>query len=123
MIEFISTLVSHAPEWLSRLRPALELTLLLTLSSFALAIGIALLLELGRVSRWSALRKAVAAFIDIFRSVPILAVLYLIYFGTPRSGYFLFCFHIGDNWTRNCLQYLYCGDTSRRRAVIASWTG
>lgn len=86
MIEFISTLVSHAPEWLSRLRPALELTLLLTLTSFALAIGIALLLELGRVSRWSALRKAVAAFIDIFRSVPILAVLYLIYFGLPGLG-------------------------------------
>jgi His/Glu/Gln/Arg/opine family amino acid ABC transporter permease subunit len=86
MIEFVGTLLSHAPEWLSRLRPALGLTILLTLTSFAVAIGLALLLELGRVSRSLLLRRLVAAHIDIFRSVPILAVLYLVYFGLPGIG-------------------------------------
>jgi His/Glu/Gln/Arg/opine family amino acid ABC transporter permease subunit len=86
MIEFVSTLLSHAPEWLSRLRPALGLTILLTLTSFAVALALAVLLELGRASRSSLLRNLVAAYIDVFRSVPILAVLYLIYFGLPGMG-------------------------------------
>jgi polar amino acid transport system permease protein len=86
MIDFISTLASHAPEWLTRLWPALGQTLLLTSCSFLLALGLAAPLEFGRACRWSPVPQLVTIYIDVVRSIPILAILYLIYFGLPGIG-------------------------------------
>jgi His/Glu/Gln/Arg/opine family amino acid ABC transporter permease subunit len=95
MIEFVLTILDHLPGWMERLLPALGQTLLLTLASFLVASIMAILLEILRSSKSPALRKAVAAYVDVLRSVPILAILYLLYFGLPGVGIYLSAFAAG----------------------------
>jgi His/Glu/Gln/Arg/opine family amino acid ABC transporter permease subunit len=95
MIEFFLTIAEHFPGWMQRLGPALGQTLLLTLVSFVVASIMAILLEVIRSSRNIVLRKAVAAYVDVLRSAPILAILYLLYFGLPGVGIYLSAFAAG----------------------------
>ncbi|WP_395019725.1 amino acid ABC transporter permease [Dongia sp.] len=86
MIGFLTTLLENAPGWLERLRPALFMTLAVTAASFVAASLLAIGLELARQSRTKAARWAARACIDFVRCVPILAILYLLYFGLPGIG-------------------------------------
>jgi len=95
MIDFIGTLLTNAPDWLDRLRPALFMTLVVTAASFVAASALAIGLELARQSRFRAARWAVRGFIDFARCVPILAILYLLYFGLPGIGITLSSFVAG----------------------------
>lgn len=95
MIEFVVVIADHLPDWLRRLWPALGQTVLITLASFALASLMAILLELVRSSRSVGLRRLVAGYVDVIRSIPILAILYLLYFGLPGVGVFLSSFAAG----------------------------
>jgi His/Glu/Gln/Arg/opine family amino acid ABC transporter permease subunit len=95
MIDFFLTIADRLPDWMTRLWPALGQTILITLASFVLASAMAVLLEIIRSSRMPALRKAVAGYVDVLRSVPILAILYLLYFGLPGIGIYLSAFVAG----------------------------
>jgi His/Glu/Gln/Arg/opine family amino acid ABC transporter permease subunit len=95
MIDFFLTIAEHLPQWMTRLWPALGQTILITLASFALASVMAVLLEIVRSSRMSALQKVVAGYVDVLRSVPILAILFLLYFGLPGIGIYLSAFVAG----------------------------
>ncbi len=95
MIDFLLTIADHLPNWTARLWPALGRTVVITLASFALASIMAVLLEVVRSSRSPALRNFVAGYVDVVRSVPILAILYLLYFGLPGVGIYLSAFLAG----------------------------
>jgi polar amino acid transport system permease protein len=95
MIGFFATLLENAPDWLSRLRPALAMTLAVTAASFVSACIFAIGLELARQSRFTLLRRISRVFIDLVRCVPILTILYLLYFGLPGVGVTLSAFVAG----------------------------
>jgi His/Glu/Gln/Arg/opine family amino acid ABC transporter permease subunit len=95
MIEFLQTLWELSPAWIVKLIPAFVTTLLLTASSFALAVVLAVIIELVRTNAGAAVRSALEIYVDIVRSLPILALLYLIYFGLPGLGISLSAFVSG----------------------------
>jgi polar amino acid transport system permease protein len=95
MIDFIATLLEIAPDWLRRLWPALIMTLTVTAASFVAASVLAIGLEIARQSRSKVARAAMRGFIDFVRCVPILAILYLLYFGLPGVGLTLSSFVAG----------------------------
>jgi His/Glu/Gln/Arg/opine family amino acid ABC transporter permease subunit len=86
MIDFFQTLIEHAPDWGRRLLPATGQTVLITAASFGLALALAVLIEFGRTSGVKVIRRAIGCYIEVVRALPILAVLYLIYFGLPGLG-------------------------------------
>jgi polar amino acid transport system permease protein len=95
MMDFLSTLAQHTSDWVPRLLPALVQTLLLTFTSFLGALLIAFVIEYLRNRKSRLCRAAAVGYIDIFRSVPILAVLYLLYFGLPGAGIVMSAFVAG----------------------------
>jgi polar amino acid transport system permease protein len=95
MIDFVATLLENAPDWLDRLRPALLMTLAVTAVSFVAASLLAVGLELARQSRFKAARWATRGLIDVVRCLPILTILYLLYFGLPGIGITLSSFVAG----------------------------
>lgn len=86
MIGFFVTIVDHLPLWAHRLLPALGQTLLVTASAFSLAFVLATVMEFLRTLRLPVINRAIALFIEIVRALPILAILYIIYFGLPGIG-------------------------------------
>lgn len=95
MIGFMATLIESAPEWLERLWPALIMTLSVTAVSFIAASVLAIGLEIARQSDVKAARAATRGFIDVVRCLPILTILYLLYFGLPGIGLTLSSFVAG----------------------------
>jgi len=86
MIEFIQTMIEHAPGWGWRLLPAAGQTMLITASSFGLALTLAVLIEFGRTSGVKIVQRLIGGYIEVVRALPILAILYIIYFGLPGLG-------------------------------------
>jgi His/Glu/Gln/Arg/opine family amino acid ABC transporter permease subunit len=62
-------------------------TLELMLVSFCLAAGIGLVIALLRISRVPLLSTFAKLYIGFFRGVPVLVILYWIYFALPEMGY------------------------------------
>jgi polar amino acid transport system permease protein len=89
MIDFFRTLIEHIPLWAPRLIPATGVTILITTSSFALALVLALALELLRSLKIRVIDRLIGGYVEVIRALPILAVLYLIYFGLPGVGILL----------------------------------
>jgi octopine/nopaline transport system permease protein len=79
MIDF-NVIVSAFPQLLAAVPATLKLTLTSLLLGFALAVGIALL----RRSRTLLLQWPAIAFVDIFRSTPLLVQFFLIYYGSGQ---------------------------------------
>lgn len=86
MIAFFETIASNWPDWWPRLRDAAWVTIYVTILSFILAFVVGLALEFLRTRRSAALRKAAGVYILVLRGVPILVVLYLLYFALPQAG-------------------------------------
>jgi len=86
MIAFLQTLIEHAPDWGRRLLPATGETVLITAASFVVALALALLIELGRKSEARGVGRIIGCYVEVIRALPILAVLYIIYFGLPGIG-------------------------------------
>ncbi|MFA5859818.1 MAG: amino acid ABC transporter permease [Elusimicrobiota bacterium] len=64
--------------------PAIPMTLKITILSFCLALVMGLLIGLARVSRINILRILAAAYVDIIRGVPLLVLIFFIYFGLGK---------------------------------------
>ncbi|MGQ3214140.1 MAG: amino acid ABC transporter permease [Shinella sp.] len=86
MTRFIQPYIDHAGEWLPLLLQAMGKTALLSVSAFALSLVFGLLLALCRTTRWRALERGVAFYVTAVRGVPLLAILFLLYFGLPGIG-------------------------------------
>jgi len=86
MIGFLQTLIEHAPDWGRRLLPAAGETMLITISGFGVAVALAVLIEFARKSGVRGAGRAIGAYIEIVRALPVLAILYIVYFGLPGVG-------------------------------------
>ena len=86
MSAFIEPYIEYGPEWLPMLLRAMGMTALLAITAFALSLVFGLLLALCRNSRSRSLRHAAALYISVVRGVPLLAILFLLYFGLPGIG-------------------------------------
>jgi His/Glu/Gln/Arg/opine family amino acid ABC transporter permease subunit len=65
------------------LLPGVGLTAEVTGAAFGIVVVIAVLLALGRESQFRAVRWFCRAYVDLFRSVPLLAMILLVFFGLP----------------------------------------
>ncbi|GAA3102412.1 hypothetical protein GCM10010520_54420 [Rhizobium viscosum] len=83
---FFDTILANIGDWLPRMLTSLRTTLVLTVGAFCLAFMLALLLEYLRSRRLRAARLAARLYIALARGVPILVILYLIYFALPGAG-------------------------------------
>lgn len=92
MSEFMSFYVDNWADWWPQLLAAIKVTGWLTVSSFALAAVLGLLLAVGKLSRVKLVRGFCTAYIEISRGVPALAVLFLLYFGLVPLGLVLDAF-------------------------------
>lgn len=70
---------------LPKLLDALQITIAATILGFVLACILGLPLAFGRRSRFKPLSWAVGAFVEFFRSTPLLAQLFFIYYGLAQA--------------------------------------
>jgi His/Glu/Gln/Arg/opine family amino acid ABC transporter permease subunit len=87
MIEFLRGYDGYLGDWLIQMSIASLRTLELMLVSFWLAAAIGLVIALLRISRVAPLRAFAKLYIGFFRGVPVLVILYWIYFALPEMGY------------------------------------
>ncbi len=95
MIAFFESLLEYTPLWAPRLIPAAGQTILITASSFFVALALAIALELVRSLNVRIANRLIGGYVEIVRALPILAVLYLLYFGLPGLGVLLSPFVAG----------------------------
>lgn len=86
MTGFFEPYGDYGAEWLPLLLKAMLNTAMLSVSAFALALVLGLLLSLCQRSAFSVLRQCAAVYVIVVRGVPLLAVLFLLYFGLPGIG-------------------------------------
>jgi His/Glu/Gln/Arg/opine family amino acid ABC transporter permease subunit len=70
--------------WLAILAGGLVVTLELTLFTAILTIGWSTLLAIGNISPWRPLRLLASLYCDLFRSIPLLALIIFMYYGLGR---------------------------------------
>ena len=87
MIEFLRGYDGYLGDWLIEMSIASLRTLELMLVAFCLAAGIGLVIALLRISRLALLSTFAKLYIGFFRGVPVLVILYWIYFALPEMGY------------------------------------
>lgn len=90
--DFLRVYVENWPNWGPQIYAAVWVTIQLTITSFALAIGLGLLLALGKLSSFRLIRAFCTGYIEIARGVPVLAILFLLYFGLVPLGLVLDAF-------------------------------
>lgn len=95
MMEFLAVYSDNWADWWPQIQKAMWVTLQLMVCSFALAVGLGLLLALGKLSRFRFLRVICTAYIEVARGVPALAILFLLYFGLVPTGLVLDAFVAG----------------------------
>jgi His/Glu/Gln/Arg/opine family amino acid ABC transporter permease subunit len=83
---FFDTILANIGDWLPRMLTGLRTTLVLTAGAFCLAFLLALLLEYLRSRRQGTARLVARLYIALARGVPILVILYFIYFALPGAG-------------------------------------
>ncbi|MGB3815137.1 MAG: amino acid ABC transporter permease [Shinella sp.] len=86
MIDFLQPYADYAGDWLPPLLEAMGKTAMLSVAAFALSLVLGLLLVLCRSSRWRVVERGVALYVATVRGVPLLAILFLLYFGLPGIG-------------------------------------
>ena len=80
VVELITTSFSQI------LIPGLEITIPLTLISFALGLIIALFTALVQVAGVRVLRQLARCYVWVFRGTPMLVQLYIVFYGLPKLG-------------------------------------
>ncbi len=83
MYEFFFVLM---PRYMPFLLEGAVTTILITVTSMTFAVILGLLVALGRLSRLRLLRYVLAAYVDIWRNVPLIVQLLVIYFSLPQLG-------------------------------------
>ncbi len=89
MIDFFQTIASNWQDWWPRLRDAAWVTIYVTIFAFIFAFVIGLALEFLRTRKNPVLRAVAGVYLLVLRGIPILVVLYLLYFALPQAGILL----------------------------------
>lgn len=71
---------------LPTLLAGVQVTLLMTVISMIVALVLAILLALGKMYGTSAVRWLCSGYIEFFRGTPLLAQLFIVYYGLPVAG-------------------------------------
>ena len=87
MIEFLRGYEGYLGEWIVEMSIASLRTLELMLAAFGLACAIGMVVALLRISRFAPFSVVAKLYIGFFRGVPVLVILYWIYFALPEMGY------------------------------------
>jgi polar amino acid transport system permease protein len=87
VIEFLRGYEGHLGDWIVEMSIASLRTLELMLAAFCLACAIGMVVALLRVSRFAPLSAFAKLYIGFFRGVPVLVILYWIYYALPEMGY------------------------------------
>ena len=87
MIEFLEGYEDYFEDWLWEMTIASLLTLELMLFAFILSCVLGLFIALLRISKNRLLSQFSKIYIGFFRGVPLLVILYWIYFALPELGY------------------------------------
>ncbi|SEI10331.1 amino acid ABC transporter membrane protein 2, PAAT family [Rhizobium tibeticum] len=93
---FLQTILANLVDWGPRLIDALGVSLALTCAGFGLALALGLVLQYLRSRHSAVVRAAAGTYVIAARGVPILVILYLIYFGLPGTGIVLSAFAAGS---------------------------
>ncbi len=62
------------------------MTIEISVASMMLAMALGLPIALGRMSRWSPVRALATVYVEFFRGIPVLLLLYFLYYGLPTLG-------------------------------------
>ena len=92
---FLHVYIDNWPDWGPQIYVAVWVTIQLTAASFVLAIVLGLLLALGKLSPLLPVRAFCTGYIEIARGVPVLAILFLLYFGLVPLGLVMDAFTAG----------------------------
>lgn len=95
MIGFFQTIAENLPDWGPRLLQGCVATLLVTALGFLVAFVLGLGLEFLRTRHSPFVRSLAKCYIVLARGVPILVVLYLLYFALPAVGIVMSAFTAG----------------------------
>lgn len=95
MISFFQTIAENLHDWGPRLLQASVATLLVTALGFIVAFALGLGLEFLRTRRSPFARAFARCYIVVARGVPILVILYLLYFALPAVGIVMSAFTAG----------------------------
>ncbi len=75
-----------SPEYWELIGRGVVMTLWLTAASAALSLAVGMLVAVLRIAPVAALRNVAGAYTEFFRNIPLLTVLFFIYFGVPNTG-------------------------------------
>jgi His/Glu/Gln/Arg/opine family amino acid ABC transporter permease subunit len=78
--------IAQFPYLLSTLLLGVEMTIIVTIGGFAMAVSLGLVGAIMRTARFGMLRAVGTAYVDVFRAVPVLTQLFIIYFGLAELG-------------------------------------
>ncbi len=95
MIAFLQPFAEYGGEWGPRMLAAARITAAITFWGFLVALGVGALLAFLRARKSRLLRLLALGYINLTRSVPLLAVLFLLYFGLPGIGITMSAFTAG----------------------------
>ncbi|MER2049778.1 MAG: amino acid ABC transporter permease [Solibacillus sp.] len=103
------------------LKAGLLVTIPLSLIAFAIALVIAVVTALARISNYRVLRWIFGAYVWVFRGTPLLVQLFIVFFGLPKLGITL------DAWTAAIITFslntgAYASE-SIRASILASPKG
>jgi His/Glu/Gln/Arg/opine family amino acid ABC transporter permease subunit len=84
MLELPKVYAEHIHIWLPELLSYVETTLRIAAVAFALAVVIGLAVALCRTSRSRVLKAIAAVYIEVGRGLPIVVILYIVYFVPPQ---------------------------------------
>lgn len=91
-MEFFATYVEHWDAWWPQFLPAIGVTIALTVAAYALSVLVGLLLAIGKLSTVTLVRWFATGYVEVARSIPALAILFLVYFGLTPLGIVLDAF-------------------------------
>lgn len=95
MIEFLAVYAEHFDAWWPQILPAVGVTLALTATAYLLSLCFGVALALGKLSKVAPIRMLATGYVEAARSVPALAILFLVYFGLVPLGLTLDAFTAG----------------------------
>lgn len=86
MTGFFQPFDEYGAEWLPMLLDAMRITALLSTCAFVFSLVLGLILAMCRNAPSPLLRRFAALYVTVVRGVPLLALLFLLYFGLPGIG-------------------------------------
>jgi His/Glu/Gln/Arg/opine family amino acid ABC transporter permease subunit len=82
----VAEVLHNWASWLPRLLEGTELTVLATILTMAIGSVLGLVIGLVRIARIPMVHQIIIVYVEIFRGLPTIVILFLAYFGLPSMG-------------------------------------